>query len=84
METHTFNASKHISFTTFPKTYKLGDLGYANDHGISNVAVSKPFPLFTRDAVEAMRREALAPGIQARYAFSSNLAPLQLRGYIPS
>ena len=79
-----FNASEHLNFAVPPKTYQLSDLGYSNDPGISKVAVSEPFPLFTPRAVEIMRREALAPDVRARHAFSSNLAPLQLRGYVPS
>lgn len=61
----------------------MKDIGYAEDTGISPVAVSQPFQLFSKDAVEQMRAEILSPHMPEAHAFRSNLAANQLRGYSP-
>ena len=88
MANQVFHASRHLSAATSagrerPRVYTMQELGHARDTGISAVAVSKPFELFTREAIRAMRREALSPAVRGHHSFSSNLAPLQLRGYVP-
>lgn len=76
-----FDPKKHLAYGVPSKTYTMRDLGYSEDTGVSPVAVSGPFPLFTTEAIEVMRAEILRPEIQDKFKYSSNIAPCQLRGY---
>ena len=64
--------------------HSMESLGLPRNSGISDMAVSHPFQLFTEEAVRKMRHEALAPAVLDNHSFSSNINPLQLRGYVPS
>ena len=59
----------------------MKDIGLPEDKGISPVAVSEPFPLFTEEAVMRMRAEVLSESVMKNCQYSSNLAQCQLRGY---
>ncbi|KAI1259319.1 hypothetical protein F5Y18DRAFT_433465 [Xylariaceae sp. FL1019] len=76
-----FTPSKHLSFKKMPKTYSMEELGFQSDQGISPIAVSEPFPLFTKACVQRMRQEALAPEVFKNCQYSSNLAHCYLRGF---
>ncbi|KAI1779828.1 hypothetical protein F4818DRAFT_154723 [Hypoxylon cercidicola] len=76
-----FNPAQHLAFKENPKVYTMKDLGLPEDTGISSVAVSEPFPLFTEEAVMRMRQEVLSPEVLANCQYSSNLAQCQLRGF---
>ncbi|KIW01638.1 hypothetical protein, variant [Verruconis gallopava] len=78
-----FDASKHLIFE-MPEVVMMEDIGYSKDVGISPVAVSKPFQLFSHDAVMQMRREVFdVRDNHPENMFQSNIAPCQLRGYVP-
>jgi hypothetical protein len=78
-----FEASKHLIFEA-PEVVMMEDIGYAKDAGVSPVAVSKPFPLFSSSAVQQMRREVFdVRDNHPENIFASNIAPCQLRGYAP-
>ncbi|KAI1799451.1 hypothetical protein F4811DRAFT_568211 [Daldinia bambusicola] len=76
-----FNPARHLCFKESPKVYTMKDLGFPEDTGISPVAVSEPFPLFTEEAVMRMRKEVLSPEVLSNCQYSSNLAQCQLRGF---
>ncbi|KAI0012184.1 hypothetical protein F4779DRAFT_105737 [Xylariaceae sp. FL0662B] len=76
-----FNPTRHLAFKEMPKIYTMKELGLPEDTGISPVAVSEPFPLFTPEAVMRMRQEVLSPEVLSNCQYSSNLAQCQLRGY---
>ena len=76
-----FNASKHLAFKKPPKVWSMKDLGLPENTGISPVAVSEPFPLFTQEAVMRMRQEALSAEVLQNCKYSSKLAHCQLRGF---
>jgi hypothetical protein len=78
-----FDPTKHLAFTPPDKVLTMKDIGYLEDTGISPVAVSNPFPLFSKEAVERMRDEILKPEVMEECGFQSNLAASQLRGYSP-
>lgn len=61
----------------------MEELGYSNDSGVSPIAVSNPFKLFTEEAVQLMRDEVLSDEVQNGYSYTSDIAPKQLRGYAP-
>ncbi|KAH0534102.1 hypothetical protein FGG08_007299 [Glutinoglossum americanum] len=78
-----FNPRKHINFRTPPKTYSMKDIGLPEDTGISPVAVSEPFSLFTPEAVQRIRAEVLSDRVYDNCRFSSDIAACQLRGFVP-
>lgn len=81
--TETFNPEKHINFTPPSKIYTMLDIGLPEDTGVSAVAVSEPFPLFTAEAIYRMREEVLSEAVWNNCQYSSNLAQCQLRGFAP-
>lgn len=76
-----FDPKHHITFDQPPKSLTMKDIGYADNVGISPIAVTMPFPLFSAEAIQAMRLEISKPEVTKNHIFSSNLAAAQLRGY---
>ncbi|OCK77209.1 hypothetical protein K432DRAFT_428170 [Lepidopterella palustris CBS 459.81] len=79
----TFDPKKHLAFTPPSEIIKMKDIGYAEDIGVSPVAVSQPFQLFSEEAVRQMRAEIFKPEVMENCSFRSNIAAAQLRGYSP-
>lgn len=79
----TFDPAKHLQHTPPSKVYTMNELGYPNSRGVSHVGVSEPFPLFSEEAVEQMRKEVLSQEVKAKHEYSSELAQSQLRGFAP-
>jgi hypothetical protein len=77
-----FDATKHLAYSPPSKVWTMNELSKGNQ-GISPVAVSEPFPLFTEEAVKQMRAEVLSKAVLENCKYSSNLAHLQLRGFAP-
>lgn len=78
-----FDPEKHLAFEAPAKVHTLADIGLSADCGISPVAVSEPFRLFSKEAVMEMRKEILADKVMNEYSYTSDIAPKQLRGYAP-
>ncbi|KAF2650252.1 hypothetical protein K491DRAFT_697472 [Lophiostoma macrostomum CBS 122681] len=78
-----FEPKKHLDYAAPPQVIMMKDIGFAEDVGVSPVAVSQPFQLFSREAVQQMRAEIFQPEVMANCSYSSNLAACQLRGYAP-
>ena len=78
-----FDPSKHVSYLPPPKVWTMEDIGKIGQ-GISPIAVSEPFQLFTEDAIRQMRAEVLSKGVMENCKYSSNLAHCQLRGFAPA
>lgn len=76
-----FNPEEHLLFKDMPSILSMQDIGLPNDLGVSTVAVSEPFPLFSPEAVNMMRSEVLQPEVLENFSFSSTIAASQLRGY---
>lgn len=81
--TGNFDPQKHIKFTPPSKVYTMQDLGLPDGTGVSPVAVSEPFPLFTTEAIHRMRGEVLSEAVWNNCQYSSNLSQCQLRGFAP-
>ena len=79
----TFDPKRDLDFTPPPKIYTMSELSFPEGTGISFVAVSEPFQLFTLNAVRRMRSEILSQVIWDTARYSSNLSggKSQLRGY---
>lgn len=78
-----FSPEDHLSFTSPPKVLTMKDLGLPENTGVSPVAVSEPFQLFTEEAVKRMRTEVLSKQVWENCQYSSNLSQCQLRGFAP-
>lgn len=76
-----FLPAEHLAFEKPPEIIKMTDIGYAEDTGVSPVAVSQPFQLFSKSAIQQMRDEVLSPQVMTEYQYKSNIAAMQLRGY---
>jgi len=76
-----FKPSKHLVFKEMPVVHTMKELGFSESIGVSPIAVSEPFPLFTEDAVMRMRQEILSPEVFQNCQYSSNLAHCYLRGF---
>ncbi|KAI0400459.1 hypothetical protein F4802DRAFT_619828 [Xylaria palmicola] len=76
-----FKPSQHLAFEEMPKVHTMKELGFLETTGVSPIAVSEPFTLFTEEAVLRMREECLSPEVFKNCRFSSNLAHCQLRGF---
>lgn len=78
-----FNPSKHIIYNEPTNVLTMEDIGYAASNGVSPVAVSDPFALFSEEAIDVMRSEILDPEVINNYSYTSDIAPKQVRGYAP-
>lgn len=76
-----FDPMKHLAFTEMPKVHTMNELGFSETTGVSPIAVSEPFRLFTEEAIMRMRREVLSPEVFQNCQYSSNLAHCYLRGF---
>lgn len=76
-----FDANKHLKYTAPSKIHSMQELGFADRHGVSPIAVSEPFPLFSQEAIMRFREEVLSKEVMDNYSVSSNLAHCQLRGF---
>lgn len=77
-----FDPAKHLNFEFPGKIWTMEEIGFV-DKGVSPIAVSEPFPLFTEEAVKQMRAEVLSKPVWENCKYSSNLAKCQLRGFAP-
>jgi len=78
-----FNPSEHLAYEEPRHIHTMEDMGYSATTGVSPVAVSEPFRLFSEEAVNIMRSEILDQEVQDKYSYTSDIAPKQLRGYAP-
>ncbi|KAL4890901.1 hypothetical protein BDV59DRAFT_75232 [Aspergillus ambiguus] len=76
-----FDPARHLSHIPPSKVHTMKELEYPESRGVSQVGVSEPFPLFSTEAIQHMRREIFSDEVLSKYQFSSNLAPCQLRGF---
>lgn len=80
--TDAFDPEKHLAFVPPSTIYTMKDLNL-DDIGVSPIAVSDPFPLFSPEAIQSMRAEVLSDRVWDNCQYSSNLAQCQLRGFAP-
>ncbi|KAI8935666.1 hypothetical protein NX059_007190 [Plenodomus lindquistii] len=80
-DTPIFDPNLHLVFEHTPEVLTMQELGFAPDLGVSPVAVSQAFPLFSPEAIRIMRAEIAKPEVTTNHLFSSNIAAAQLRGY---
>lgn len=79
IEKEIFNPKKHLSFSPPRGITTMEDIGLGG-HGISPVAASEPFPLFTVDAVKQIRAEIFSELVLRDCQYSSSFAENMIRG----
>ncbi|KAA8898758.1 hypothetical protein FN846DRAFT_200119 [Sphaerosporella brunnea] len=77
-----FDPSRHLAYNAMPSRHTMSEIGYENT-GVSQIAVSEPFELFTPEAVRTMRNEVLSDEVWDNCRFASSIAACQLRGMAP-
>jgi hypothetical protein len=60
----------------------MADIG-KHGAGISDHAISEPFPLFTDAAIRQFRREIFSEAVLGKYQCGSPMATNMIRGYCP-
>ncbi|KAI1054219.1 hypothetical protein LB506_010285 [Fusarium annulatum] len=75
-----FDAQKHVKFEFPKRTYTMKEWGYENQ-GVSPIAASDPFSLFTEAAVKQVRRELLSEEVLRTCQYASTFTKNQIRGY---
>ncbi|KAB8302837.1 hypothetical protein EYC80_006176 [Monilinia laxa] len=78
-----FQPESHLQYEEPSYIHTMEDIGYSATSGVSTIAVSEPFPLFSEEAVNIMREEISNKEVQENYSYTSDIAPKQLRGYAP-
>lgn len=78
-----FDPTSHLAFTPPEQVIMMTELGYPSDMGISPVAVSQPFKLFSSEAVQQMRSEIFQSQVIQHCGYQSTIAANQVRGYAP-
>lgn len=76
-----FDPQKHLAYVAPSRVYTMEEIGLPKDSGISPIAVSEPFQLFTSEAIAKMRQEVLSPEVMQNCQYSSNISHGQLRGF---
>lgn len=75
-----FDPDTHLNFTDPEKIYSMKEIG-REGAGISPVALTTPFPLFSQEAIEQIRSELFTPEILENHDVTSDFASNMLRGY---
>lgn len=75
-----FDPDTHLNFTDPEKIYSMKEIG-REGAGISPVALTTPFSLFTQEAIEQIRAELFTPEILENHHVTSDFASNMLRGY---
>jgi len=78
-----FDPTKHLAYEEPSYIHTMEEIGYPASSGVSPVALSEPFRLFSEEAVNIMRDEILHPEVQENYSYTSDISHKQLRGYAP-
>lgn len=77
-----FQPDQHLAFQPPESIISMKDIGYDEGVGISPMAVSQPFQLFSPEAVQNFRNEILSPKVLEKYSCKSNIAASHLRGFV--
>lgn len=78
-----FDPKVHLEYEEPESIVMMEEIGYSKDMGISPMAVSQPFHMFSDEAIEKFREEVLSDVVKENCKYESNIAPCQLRGYAP-
>lgn len=74
-----WDVKKHLAYRELPAVHTMKEIGLEGQ-GISNTAVSDPFPLFTEEAMMQMRREFFSQEVLDNCRYSSDFNANMIRG----
>lgn len=74
-----FDPKKHLNFQPPKGVHTMKDIGLEG-HGISPVAISEPFQLFTEDAVKQIRAEVFSEPVLEDCQYCSSFTKNMIRG----
>ncbi|WQF81155.1 hypothetical protein CDEST_06169 [Colletotrichum destructivum] len=77
-----FDPNKHLAIADPEKIYTMQEIGLGGQ-GISPVAASSPFAIFTPEAVAQMRAEIFSEPVLQSCQYASDFAKNMIRGYGP-
>lgn len=78
-----FDAQRHLDFQPPQNILTMQDISLGG-RGISPSAVTEPFSLFTKDAIDQMRREIFSQSVLADCQFESTFCKNMIRGMGPA
>jgi hypothetical protein len=79
----TFQPDRHLSYRAEPQVLTMNDIGLSESEGISPVAISEPFALFTEEAINVMRAEVFTEEVWEHCFHNTDAFGTQLRGHCP-
>ncbi|OHW89977.1 hypothetical protein CSPAE12_11429, partial [Colletotrichum incanum] len=77
-----FDSNKHLHIADPEKIYTMQEIGLGGQ-GISPVAASSPFSIFTPEAIAQMRAEIFSEPVLQSCQYASDFAKNMIRGYGP-
>lgn len=77
-----WNPAEHLAYEPPANIVRMKDIGLEG-HGISETAVSDPFPLFSREAIMQVRREVFSDEVMANCRYGSDFTANMVRGMGP-
>jgi len=76
-----FDPAKHLCFQPPTGVYTLKDLQISEESGISPIAITQPFPLFSPDGVRQLRKDLFRKEILDYYQWPVSDKVCKLRGF---
>ncbi|OQV02324.1 hypothetical protein CLAIMM_07542 [Cladophialophora immunda] len=77
------NPKKHLNFINPEQVFTMKDIGLEGA-GVSPLALTSPFSLFTEEAIRQMRAEIFSPVVLQDHHVSSDFASDMVKGFPPS
>ena len=78
-----FDPKHHLAYDPPERIIMMKDIGYSQDTGVSPVAVSQPFRLFSAECIQKFRKVVLNEEVMSNCFQKSDIAACQVRGYCP-
>ncbi|KAH6879429.1 hypothetical protein B0T10DRAFT_566116 [Thelonectria olida] len=75
-----FDPKKHLNFFPPKRIFTMTEIGLEGE-GISDVASSEPFTLYTREAAQQIRREIFSEPVLEKCQYASSFCKNMIRGY---
>lgn len=77
-----FDPGEHLNVVQPERLYTMEEIGLEGQ-GISPIAASEPFSLFTPEAIQQMRAEIFSDAVLEKCQYSSDFAKNMIRGFGP-
>lgn len=81
-EKPSFDPKKHLNYSGISGIHSMEELGH-KDKGISNIAITEPFAMFTQEAIDIMRSEMLDRKVLEKHYCPTSPTSGHVRGHRP-